>query len=83
MVEIEQLTLRLPAGFESRAGRIGRLTAEALSNVTAVTSMNIAQLSLPPQTIKANWSDRVVAQRLANAIGQAITQQQQTGGNQK
>jgi hypothetical protein len=68
-LRIDTLALRLPAGFEQRAARIGRLTAEALaaSPPTARTA-SIAQLQLAPQTVQQHWSDRRIATQLAQAI---------------
>jgi hypothetical protein len=78
MLEIQRLVLNLPAGFESRAARIGRLTAEALAaNLPASGSGHIEKLSIAPQTVQTNWSDRRIAAHLANAIASGVAR---TGG---
>jgi|APIni6443716594_1056825.scaffolds.fasta_scaffold546787_1 hypothetical protein len=68
-LRIDTLALRLPAGFEQRAARIGRLTAEALAaSPPTARAATIAQLQLAPQTVQQHWSDRRIATQLAQAI---------------
>ncbi|MEF8702415.1 MAG: hypothetical protein V5B32_04100 [Candidatus Accumulibacter sp. UW26] len=71
-LQVDTLALTLPAAFERRAARIGRLTAEALAVALPMHGGSIAQLQLAPQRISAHWSDRRIAAELAQAIRQRI-----------
>lgn len=72
-LHIASLALALPAGFERRAARIGRLTAEALAAAPpAIRNGAIAALRLAPQQIAPHWSDRRIAGVLAAAIRRQI-----------
>lgn len=74
MLEIDRLVLRLPPGFEKRAARLGRLTAEALAaRPLPASGGSVAQLAVPTQTISPGWSDRRIAHHLAAAIHQQLT----------
>ena len=67
------LALSLPAGFERRAARIGRFTAEALAAAPpAARAAHIEVLRLPAQGVRAGWSDRRIAAALAAAICRQI-----------
>lgn len=68
MIDIQNLRLQLPEGFESRAGRIGRLLGDALAQYPATQSARIDQLRVGPLTLKEGASDRQVAQQIAQAI---------------
>lgn len=74
MLEIDHLVLRLPAGFEKRAARLGRLTAEALASrpLTGITGV-LPQLTLPTQKVSTGWSDRRIAEHLADAIQRQLS----------
>jgi hypothetical protein len=66
---VDTLALRLPGGFERRAARIGRLTAEALAGTPpAVQHASIPVVQVPPLSLRAHWSDRRIASELALAI---------------
>ena len=72
-IRIDTLALRLPAGFERRAARIGRLTAEALATVPpAMREASIAGIRVDQRGVRPNWSDERVAMELAQAIRQRI-----------
>lgn len=70
--EIGRLRLRLPAGFEDRAGRIGRLVGEALARRDDLPAGRIEQLQVGPVRVEVGHSDRVVAQRIADSIHAAV-----------
>lgn len=73
VLSVDTLALTLPAGFERRAARIGRLTAEALAASPPTTrGAGIARLRLTPQAVQAHWSDQRIAVHLAQAIRQRI-----------
>lgn len=69
--EIGRLALKLPAGFEKRAGRIGRLVGEALSGHDLPPG-HIEHLGVGPLKIDARRSDRAIAEHIAGAIHGAI-----------
>jgi hypothetical protein len=69
MLEIERLVLNLPAGFERRAARIGRLTAESLAGqLPPLATGRLDALSLPPLRIGAGWSDQRIAGHVAGLL---------------
>lgn len=74
LLSIGQLSLYLPAGFAKRAPRIARLTAHALAAQRVSTVARMDQLHLPPLRVNAARSDRAIAQQLAGAIANRITQ---------
>lgn len=71
--EIGRLSLRLPAGFETRAARIGRLVGEALAG-RDLPAGGIAQLGVGPLKVDARRSDRAIAEHIAQSIHAAIKQ---------
>lgn len=74
MLEIDRLVLRLPPGFEGRAARIGRLTAEALAaRPLPAGGGELPHLAVPTQSVSPSWSDRRIAEHLAGAIHRQIT----------
>lgn len=70
--EIGQLNLRLPAGFEARAQRIGRLVGESLARQEGLPGGQVDQIGVGPVRVDARASDRVIAARIAQSIGAAI-----------
>jgi len=77
-LHIDTLALALPAGFERRAARIGRLTAEALAAASPPPRTGaIAALRLAPQQVAPHWSDRRIADALADAIRRQLDQPRQ------
>lgn len=68
MIEIEQLSLRLPAGFEHRSSSIARLVGEALSAAGTLPCDHIESLTLPPLRAAPNASDGEIARQVANGI---------------
>ncbi|HSI51439.1 MAG TPA: hypothetical protein VLA61_24490 [Ideonella sp.] len=88
-IEIDQLNLQLPSGFEQRAPRIARLLAEALQQQlggllqpaggaapSVPTPAPIAELRVSPATVQPRHSDRTIALQLAGQVAQAIHRQQ-------
>lgn len=74
-IEIGQLNLRLPAGFETRASRIGRLVGEALARQQNLPSVRLSQIGVGPLQIDARRSDRAIADGIAQSISAAIGRQ--------
>lgn len=70
--EIDQLTLRLPAGFAHRAQAIAGLLGEALSRQPAWPGGRIAQLGVGPLRVDAGHSDRAIAESIASAIVRSL-----------
>jgi len=73
MAEIGQLSLRLPAGFESRAARLAQLTAQALAAHALPATGTLELLHLAPLQLDARRSDRALASTLARHIASGIT----------
>jgi hypothetical protein len=72
MLSIDSLRLRLPAGFEHRAQRIGRLLGEALARIELGSSAVIEGLALAPIAIAGNATDAEVASGIADAVAHQI-----------
>jgi hypothetical protein len=68
MIEINQLRLHLPAGFEHRAHRISRGIARQLANCPVSASRHIEALSIAKVRVDAGRSDRAIAAQIAGAI---------------
>lgn len=68
MLKIDRLRLSLPAGFEARAGRIGRMVAERLADVPPQSGVALERLVPPPVEVTCVLSDREVAERVAAAV---------------
>ena len=70
--EIGQLSLRLPAGFEGRAQRIGRLVGEALARQPDLPAGRLGRVGVGPLQVDPRRSDRAIADGIAQSIGAAI-----------
>ena len=71
MLTIDRLRLRLPAGFERRAERIGRLVGDALARIDTGApgaALTLDRLALPPITIAPGASDFDVAAGVASSV---------------
>ncbi|HEX7839007.1 MAG TPA: hypothetical protein VF469_16125 [Kofleriaceae bacterium] len=68
MLTIGALSLRLPAGFEHRAERIGRLLGDALAGIEAGSAIELDRLALPPVTVARDTGDVEVATRIADSV---------------
>lgn len=71
--EIGRLALTLPAGFEDRAQRIGRLVGEALAG-RELPAGRVARLGVGPVRVDPSSSDRTIAEQIARSIHSAIGQ---------
>ncbi|MCB1956654.1 MAG: hypothetical protein KDG55_13315 [Rhodocyclaceae bacterium] len=68
-LHVASLAIALPAGFERRAARIGRLTAEQLAaHPPAPRSATLPLVQVPPLTLRRGASDQSIAAALAAAI---------------
>ena len=75
MLTIDTLRLQLPAGFEGRAERIGRLLGDALARIDAGApgaALTLERLAPPPITIAPGASDRGVAAGVASSVRRQI-----------
>ena len=75
MLTIGTLHLQLPAGFEGRAERIGRLLGVALARIDTGgpgADLTLDRLALPPITIAPGASDRDVAAGVASSVRRQI-----------
>lgn len=70
--EIGQLNLRLPAGFEARAQRIGRLVGESLARQDGLPGGQVGQIGVGPVRVDARASDRAIAESIAQSIHAAL-----------
>lgn len=70
--EIGQLRLQLPAGFEHRAQRIGRLVGEALVQRDDLPAGHIEQLRVGPVQVDVRHSDQTLARHIADSIHAAV-----------
>jgi hypothetical protein len=70
--EIGQISLQLPAGFEARAQRIGRLVGEALARQDGLPSGRVERLGVGPVRIDSRRSDRAIAESIATSICAAV-----------
>ena len=68
MIQIERLTMHLPAGFEHRATSIAGLVGDALSKQHISQDVSLESLSIPPQRLTLNTSDTEIAQLIVNQI---------------
>ena len=74
MISIDNLNLRLPPGFESRANNIAQQTAHYLSRYPVMQSVNMDNLEVPGITVQGGEANGVIARRIAQAINHAINQ---------
>jgi hypothetical protein len=72
MLTIDRLALRLPAGLESRAGRIVALIGQELAAGGEARSRRIDRLSVPPLHLDPALSDRQIAARVATSIRNSL-----------
>ena len=75
MLTIDTLRLQLPAGFERRAERIGRLLGDALARIDAGApgaALALERLAPPPITIAPGASDFDVAAGIASSVSHQI-----------
>ena len=82
MLTIDTLRLQLPAGFEGRAERIGRLLGDALARIDTgapAAGLTLERLALPRITIAPGASDFDVAAGIANSVSRRIAAARRQG----
>jgi hypothetical protein len=68
VLTIDTLRIQLPAGFEHRAERIGRLVGEALARIEPAASRALDRLALPAIAIAPTASDAEIAAGIADSV---------------
>lgn len=76
---IERLNIRLPSGMQTRADRIARSTAEALSHIEPDRSVSQPTINVPVVRIQPGETDFVIARRIAASINASIFDDHQWG----
>ena len=80
MLTIDTLRLQLPAGFEHRAERIGRLLGDALARIdTGAGDIMLDQLAVPPIQLATGASDADVARTIAHSVHHQIVATRRQG----
>jgi hypothetical protein len=80
VLTIDTLRLQLPAGFEGRAERIGRLLGDALARIdTGAPGAELTLERLAPPPIAAGASDFDVAAGIASSVGRQIAAARRQG----
>jgi len=82
VLTIDTLRLMLPAGFERRAERIGRLLGDALAGIdtgAAGAELTLDRLALPPITIAPGVSDFDVAASIASSVRHQVAAARRQG----
>lgn len=70
--EIGTIRLSLPAGFEGRGQRIGRLVGEALARQEGLPAGQIPHVRVGPVQVDVRRSDRAVAESIAQGIVRSL-----------
>ena len=71
-IKVDHLSLRLPQGFESRAGTISRRIGTELGRQQWNNDICIDRLQLPPVSVSEHEGDNAIAQKVVAAILQEI-----------
>lgn len=69
---IDTLNLRLPAGYSHRAEFIAREVGQALSRLSAQHDVQLPAVDVPAVQLYGGESDRMIAQRIAQAIHRQV-----------
>ena len=68
MIQIEQFSMRLPSGFQHRAGSIARLVCKQLAKQSLTRDIVIESINIAPQRINVNTSDDEIALLIVRQI---------------
>ena len=69
---IDTLNLRLPEGYDHRAEFIAREVGQALSRLPVQHDVQLPAVNVPAVQVHGGESDRVIAQRIAQAIHRQV-----------
>ena len=75
MIEVGQINLRLPPGYEGRAAGIARALVAALAPLAARADLTLEQLRLEPTRIAAGASDGEIAGALAEQVARRLEEE--------
>ena len=81
LLQIDNLNLRLPPGYEQRADAIARETVRRLAELPLSQSSALKQLDLPPLKLNGGETNSVIARRIAGAIHGRISDQGRGGAS--
>jgi hypothetical protein len=76
-IQIDRLSLRLPAGFEHRADAIARHVGRELARLPWPGAPEIDWLRPPPVNVHPAQGDRQIAVRIARAIHSQISKSEE------
>ena len=82
MVNIERMTLALPAHLRSRANTIAHEVARHLARTNVNRSVTLATLSVPPVRANGGESDSIIGRRIASAIGTQVMRHTDTSSKE-
>ena len=68
MIQIDRISMHLPAGFEHRATSIARLLGDVLAKKHIAQDVSLKSLSITPPHFSLNTSDSEIAQHIAEQI---------------
>ena len=72
MLQIEQMRMQLPAGFEHRASTIARLVGELLAEIQPSENRKLDRLSISSVQVTPNESDQEIAHSVAQRIIESL-----------
>ena len=73
MLTIEQLSLTLPAGFESRSDEVLRIMADELMHLgISYSGAYLRQLQLAPLEMQSGWTNHELARHIVHAIHDGV-----------
>lgn len=75
MIDIEQLSLRLPPGYAPRAAGIARELAAVLARLDALGSVSVERLDLAPLRVGPGASDQSIGVALAKELQRHVRTQ--------
>jgi len=72
MIEIENVSLRLPPGYGPRAAGIARELGAALAGLSALSPLRLERLVLGPLRLRAGMSDREIGAALGREVMRGV-----------
>ena len=73
MLTIDQLSLRLPAGYQHRADGIVNLVAKRLADIAVDADLRVDRIHLSDVTVAPTATDADVATEIAHSIQRGLT----------
>ncbi len=81
MLIIDQLSLRLPAGYEHRAHAIAQLVGQRLADIAVDGNLRVDRLHLSDVTVAPTSTDADVATSIAHSIRRGLITDHSSGSN--